>query len=53
MVACRVVSMSDSRTLSIAAGFGALAGLRTFSAPLAVARAARGKNLDLAGRPWR
>jgi uncharacterized membrane protein len=43
--------MDDPKTLALAAGFGALAGMRTFSAPLALAQAVRGGGLSLAGTP--
>lgn len=43
--------MDFDRTLPLAAGFGAIAGLRTFAAPLAASRAVRERNLDLAGTP--
>lgn len=46
-----VVGMSELSTLPLVAGFGALAGLRTLAAPLAIARASRVKNLDLSGTP--
>jgi uncharacterized membrane protein len=38
--------MDDARTLALAAGFGGIAGLRTFSAPLAIA-----DSLKLEGGP--
>ncbi len=43
--------MDLDRTLPLAAGFGAIAGLRTFSAPLAAARAVRVNHLNLSGTP--
>ena len=43
--------MDEARTLPLAAGFGALAGSRTFMGPLAVARAARTGHLVLDGTP--
>ena len=43
--------MDDAKTLALAAGFGAIAGMRTFSAPLALSQAAREHSLSLAGTP--
>ena len=43
--------MDDARTLPLAAGLGAIAGMRTFSAPLTLSRAVRVDALDLAGTP--
>ncbi len=43
--------MDNTKTLALAAGFGAIAGMRTFSAPLALAQAARHGALSLAGGP--
>jgi uncharacterized membrane protein len=43
--------MDDAKTLSLAAGLGAIAGMRSFSAPLALSQAARNDSLNLAGTP--
>lgn len=43
--------MNDARTLPIAAGVGAIAGLRSLSAPLTLARAHRVEALNLEGTP--
>lgn len=43
--------MDDSRVLPLAAGFGAIAGLRSFSAPTALLQAARFANVDLSETP--
>ncbi len=43
--------MNDTKTLALAAGLGAIAGMRSMSAPLTLSRAVREGALSLAGTP--
>ncbi len=42
---------NEWNVLPLAAGFGAIAGLRAFSAPVAISRAARMRGIDLSNTP--